>query len=160
VDWLRVGPFMLLHLVCFAPIWVGWSPFAVGFALFMFLSRMFAVTAFYHRYFLAQVVQDLAFHAVRVRRAGKHHHPARADLVGVASPAGITAIPTSRKTRTRRSSTGCSGATWAGSMSKAHFAPRLELVKDLVKFPELRFHRPGSTRWVPLLCGVFALRRR
>jgi stearoyl-CoA desaturase (delta-9 desaturase) len=51
VDWLRILPFIGMHLACFAVIGVGWSPFAVFFALGAYLLRMFAVTAFYHRYF-------------------------------------------------------------------------------------------------------------
>ena len=26
VDWMRCTPFLMLHLVCFGVIWVGWSP--------------------------------------------------------------------------------------------------------------------------------------
>ena len=51
IDWLRVIPFLLLHIACFAVIWVGFSWFALGFALILYFTRMFAVTAFYHRYF-------------------------------------------------------------------------------------------------------------
>ena len=51
VDWLRVIPFIFLHLACIAVIWVGWSPIAVGVAVGLYLVRMFAITGFYHRYF-------------------------------------------------------------------------------------------------------------
>ncbi len=51
VDWLRIIPFILLHLACFSVLWVGASPFAVIFMLLFYLVRMFAITAFYHRYF-------------------------------------------------------------------------------------------------------------
>jgi len=51
VDWARVLPFLVLHLGCLAVLWVGVSPFAVGFALALYLVRAFFVTAFYHRYF-------------------------------------------------------------------------------------------------------------
>ncbi|MGZ8271053.1 MAG: acyl-CoA desaturase, partial [Methylophilus sp.] len=46
IDWLRVIPFVLIHLACFALIWVGWSWFAVTFAVFLYAIRMFAITAF------------------------------------------------------------------------------------------------------------------
>ena len=29
-EWLRVIPFGLVHLTCFAVFWVGWSPVAIG----------------------------------------------------------------------------------------------------------------------------------
>src|SRR5262245_27487349 len=51
VDWLRVVPFILMHLTCFAIFAVGVSTTAVAAAVAMYLLRMFAVTGFYHRYF-------------------------------------------------------------------------------------------------------------
>ena len=51
IDWLRVVPFIGLHLACIGILWVGVSAFAVGVALALYLLRMFAITAFYHRYF-------------------------------------------------------------------------------------------------------------
>lgn len=51
VDWLRCVPFLFLHGACICLLWVGWSPVAVGICLASFWLRMFAITAFYHRYF-------------------------------------------------------------------------------------------------------------
>ena len=51
VDWVRVIPFLGLHLACLGAIWVGFSWFALWTALAMYCVRMFAITAFYHRYF-------------------------------------------------------------------------------------------------------------
>ncbi len=51
VDWVRVLPFVALHGMCLGVLWVGWSWIAVSVALFLYLIRMFAITAFYHRYF-------------------------------------------------------------------------------------------------------------
>lgn len=51
IDWLRVVPFIGLHLACLGVIWVGFSWFALGVAVFLYLARMFAITGFYHRYF-------------------------------------------------------------------------------------------------------------
>jgi stearoyl-CoA desaturase (delta-9 desaturase) len=51
IDWLRVVPFIGVHLMCFGVIWVGFSWFALWVALGLYLIRMFAITAFYHRYF-------------------------------------------------------------------------------------------------------------
>ncbi len=33
IDWWRVLPFVALHIALFALYWVGWSPFAVLFAV-------------------------------------------------------------------------------------------------------------------------------
>ncbi len=51
IDWLRVVPFIAMHVACFAVIWVGVSPVALIVAGALYVLRMFAITAFYHRYF-------------------------------------------------------------------------------------------------------------
>jgi len=51
IDWVRCIPFFLLHAGCLGVLWVGWSPVAVGVAIGLYIVRMFAITAFYHRYF-------------------------------------------------------------------------------------------------------------
>ena len=51
LNWIRIIPFIGLHLACLGVIWVGVSPFAVWFAIGFFVLRMFAITGFYHRYF-------------------------------------------------------------------------------------------------------------
>jgi stearoyl-CoA desaturase (Delta-9 desaturase) len=51
IDWLRVVPFIGLHLACLGVLWVGMSRTALLVALGTYLVRMFAITAFYHRYF-------------------------------------------------------------------------------------------------------------
>jgi stearoyl-CoA desaturase (delta-9 desaturase) len=51
VDWVRIVPFLALHLACGAVLWVGVSPIAVAVAVASYLLRMFAITGFYHRYF-------------------------------------------------------------------------------------------------------------
>lgn len=40
IDWLRVLPFLLLHLACFGVIWTGWSPVAVWTAFGVYLIGM------------------------------------------------------------------------------------------------------------------------
>ncbi len=51
IDWVRILPFIGLHLACLLVFWVGVSPIAVAAFAFSYLLRMFAITAFYHRYF-------------------------------------------------------------------------------------------------------------
>ena len=50
-NWVRVLPFIALHLACLLAFFTGASTFAVVFAAAFFVIRMFAVTGFYHRYF-------------------------------------------------------------------------------------------------------------
>jgi stearoyl-CoA desaturase (delta-9 desaturase) len=42
---------VLIHVICFGALWTGWSWTAVGIAVALYWLRMFAITAFYHRYF-------------------------------------------------------------------------------------------------------------
>lgn len=51
IDWVRVIPFILLHVACISVLWVGFSWFALSFAIALYVVRMFAITGFYHRYF-------------------------------------------------------------------------------------------------------------
>tara|TARA_B110000211_G_scaffold28291_2_gene28637 strand:- start:5677 stop:6675 length:999 start_codon:yes stop_codon:yes gene_type:complete len=50
-NWVRVIPFILLHLACFFAFLTGVSTTAIVVCLASFWLRMFAITAFYHRYF-------------------------------------------------------------------------------------------------------------
>jgi len=51
LDPARCFSLVFLHLGCLGIIWVGWSWFAVILALTLYFTRMFAITAFLHRYF-------------------------------------------------------------------------------------------------------------
>jgi stearoyl-CoA desaturase (Delta-9 desaturase) len=44
-------PFLLVHLVCFAAIWTGVTTEALLVAVLLYIVRMWAITAAYHRYF-------------------------------------------------------------------------------------------------------------
>lgn len=45
------GVFVVFHLGALLPLWVGWSPVALGVALGLYLIRGFGITAGYHRLF-------------------------------------------------------------------------------------------------------------
>lgn len=51
IAWLRVIPFILLHLACLTVFWVGYSTTALLAMVSAYAVRMFAITGFYHRYF-------------------------------------------------------------------------------------------------------------
>lgn len=63
LDWLRVVPFIALHLGCLLILQVGVSVAALSLAGALYALRMFFVTAFYHRYF-----SHRAFRAGRLTR--------------------------------------------------------------------------------------------
>lgn len=136
IDLVRIVPFIALHLACLGVIWVGWSPVAVLTAVALYLVRMFAITAFYHRYFAHRTfetsrVAQFCFAALGASSAQRgplwwaaHHrvHHRRSDLPG---------DPHSPK---------LFGFWWAHCLwflARANFRTRREEIKDLVRFPEL-----------------------
>ena len=138
VDWARILPFVGMHVACLAVFWVGVSAFAVGTAVALYLLRMFAITGFYHRYFSHRTFKtsraaQFAFAvlgASAVQRgpiwwaAHHRHHHAHSDKADdVHSP----------KQR---------GFVWSHMgwfLSRRHFAPDLGRVRDLLRYPELRW---------------------
>ncbi len=138
IDWARVLPFIALHLGCLAVFWTGWSATALLTALALYAVRMFAITGFYHRYFSHKTFRtsramQLAFAilgASAVQRGPlwwasqhRHHHAHADDERDAHSPHRH-------------------GFLWAHLgwfLARENFATRSELVKDLAKYPELRF---------------------
>jgi stearoyl-CoA desaturase (delta-9 desaturase) len=119
-------------------IWVGFSWTALGVAAAFYFLRMFAITGFYHRYF--------SHRTFKTSRAGqflfavwgssaiqkgplwwaahhRHHHRYSDKPNDLHSPSQHGFI--------------WSHVGWI--TSKANFPTRLENVKDLVRYPELRF---------------------
>ena len=138
IDWLRAIPFLLLHIACLAVIWVGWSPVAVAIAVMLYLLRMFAVTAFYHRYFAHRAFRTsrpLQFlfailGASAVQRGPlwwashhRHHHVYSDHEQDEHSPVLRSFL--------------WSHTGWF--LCRRNFAIRERLVRDFIKFPELRF---------------------
>jgi stearoyl-CoA desaturase (delta-9 desaturase) len=157
IDWWRVLPFVLLHLACFAVIWVEWSWFAILFAIVLYAIRMFAITAFYHRYFSHKAFQTSRFGqfifavigSTAVQRgplwwAAHHrsHHINSDELSDAHSPVQH-------------------GFLWSHIgwfLARANFATRLDRVKELAKFPELRFlDRFDIVVPIIFACLIFAL---
>ncbi|MFN0303842.1 MAG: acyl-CoA desaturase [Burkholderiales bacterium] len=138
IDWTRVIPFIAMHVACVAVAWVGWSPTALAVAIALYALRMFAITGFYHRYFSHKAfctsrALQLVFAilgATAIQRGPlwwasqhRHHHAHADDEEDAHSPHRH-------------------GFVWAHMgwfLARENFATRSELVKDLVKFPELRF---------------------
>ncbi|MEM9380846.1 MAG: acyl-CoA desaturase [Planctomycetota bacterium] len=153
IDWGRVVPFILLHLSCLFVFVVGWSWTAIIAAVVMYVVRMFAITAGYHRYFSHRAFRTsragqfcLAVMGASAAQRGplwwaahhRHHHQHSDQPDDIHSP-------------TQR------GFFWSHMgwvLDRANFQTHLERVKDLAKFPELRFLDRFDIL-VPTLLGVF-----
>ncbi len=136
VDWVRVVPFIAVHLACFGVLWVGWSVAAVSVAAGLYIVRMFAITGFYHHYFSHRTyttsrVAQFAFAVLAASSAQRgplwwaaHHrkHHRYAD--------------TERDVHSPRQH----GFWWAHMgwiTAPGNFPTDLEEVKDLTRYPEL-----------------------
>jgi len=138
IEWLRVLPFIGMHLGCLGVIWVGWSPTALWTAAGLYVLRMFAITGFYHRYFSHRSFRasrgvQFAFAllgATAVQRgplwwaAHHRHHHAHSDRDGdVHSPSRHGFLH--------------SHVGWF--LTRRHYEADLGRVRDLLRFPELRW---------------------
>ena len=157
VDWLRVSPFLALHLSCIGVFWTGWSPVVVAVAAALYVVRMFAITGFYHRYFSHRSFKtsrtmQLVFAIVGASAAQRgplwwaaHHREHHADPDGERDP----------HSPSRR------GFLWSHMLwflTPDAFRLRSERVRDLLRFPELRLLDRYDIL-VPLLlaAGLFLL---
>ena len=136
IDWVRVIPFIAMHLACFAVLFTGFSWFAVWVALGLYAIRMFAITGFYHRYFSHKAFRTsrpmqfifAAIGAASVQRgplwwaAHHRHHHRHAD--------------TDADMHSPRHGFFRSHMGWF--LTKRGFATNFGNIPDLVKFPELR----------------------
>jgi stearoyl-CoA desaturase (delta-9 desaturase) len=157
IDWVRNVPFLVMHAACLGIIWVGASWTAVGVAVFLYMTRVLAITGFYHRYFSHRTFRtSRAFQLVMavlgnaaVQRGPmwwaahhRHHHNHSDQDPDLHSPTLRGFL---------MSHTG-----WF--MTRAGFATKTRLVRDWARFAELRFL--DRFDWiVPVLlaAGLFGL---
>ena len=138
VDWARVLPFVLMHAGCLGVLWVGASPVAVGIAASLFALRMFAVTAFYHRYF--------SHRAFRTSRAAQFAFAVLGASAVQRGPLWWASHHRHHHVHSDRPADSHSarehGFLWSHLgwfLARENFAPRLDLVPDLARYPELRW---------------------
>ena len=157
INWLRCLPFIFIHVGCIGVIWTGVSPAAVLACLFLFWLRMFAITAFYHRLFahrsyktsrvwqfIFAVMGNSACQRGPLWWAAHHrkHHKESDQPEDLHSPI--------------QHGFWFSHVGWF--MSEAGFKTDYSVIKDLAKYPELRFLNRFDILVPALFAGfVFAL---
>jgi stearoyl-CoA desaturase (delta-9 desaturase) len=152
VDWLRVIPLILVHVCCLGVLYVGWSTPAVVVAIALYFLRMFAITGWYHRYFSHRTFKTsraLQFFFAVLGNAAmqrgplwwaahhRHHHRHADTEDDLHSP----------KTQ---------GFWWSHLgwlTSRGAFPTNYGEVKDLARYPELRFLDRFDTLVPILLAG-------
>lgn len=138
IDIKRIVPFVLMHLAVIGVFFVGVSSFALWMCFALYFIRMFAITAFYHRYFshknfkTSRVLQFIfAFIGASAAQRGplwwaSHHrvHHATVDSEN---------DPHSPKHK---------GFIWSHMLwflSDKNFSTNEKKIKDFSKFPELKW---------------------
>ena len=152
VDWLRVLPFVLLHLSCLLVLVVGWSWTAVAVAMALYVVRMFAITGFYHRYFSHRSFKTNRFWQFLFAVAGntavqrgplwwaahhRHHHRFADQKADIHSPSQH-------------------GFWWSHVgwiTSRENFPTNKGYVKDWLKYPELVWINRFDTV-IPLVLAI------
>jgi stearoyl-CoA desaturase (delta-9 desaturase) len=138
VEWVRVLPFVLMHVACLGVFVVGWDSSAVIAGAVLYVVRMFAITGFYHRYFSHRTFRTsrgaqfmFAVIGASATQRGplwwaahhrKHHRHADTEL-DVHSP--------------RQHGFWWSHMGWI--TSAANFPTDMHEVRDLARYPELRW---------------------
>jgi len=138
VEWLRISPFIAMHLGCLGVFFTPWHPAAAVTGLLLYLLRMFAITAFYHRYF--------SHRSFRTSRALQFVF---ALIGGMSAQRGALWWAAHHRKHHRRSDTPADvhsprqhGFLWSHMgwfTSRSNYATDLREVGDLARYPELRF---------------------
>jgi stearoyl-CoA desaturase (Delta-9 desaturase) len=149
---LKQGVFWSVHLLCFLVLWTGFSWVALATCFALYFVRMFGITGVYHRYFSHRSYDTsrwfqfmLAFLGATSAQKGpiwwashhRHHHRHSDTPEDNHSPVVY----------------GIYYAHVGWVLSSQFIAPRLELVKDLLRYPELRW----LDKWYmvpPVVLGV------
>jgi len=138
LDWVGAIPFFMVHIVGVLAIFTGISWAAVAMCVFMYYFRMFAITGIYHRYFSHRTYKTsrffqfiMAFWGASAAQQGpiwwaahhRHHHKF-SDLDEDVHSVKLRGFWWSH-------------VGWV--LSKKYNPTNEDVVKDLVKFPELRW---------------------
>jgi len=157
IELLRVLPFIILHLACFAVFWIEFSTVAVMVALILYVLRMFAITGFYHRYFSHKAFKTsrfiqffFAFLGASAAQRGplwwashhRHHHAHSDNPNDPHSP--------------KQHGFFWSHVSWF--LANINVAAKNERVKDLLQYPELKFlDRYDAIAPIVLAISLFGL---
>lgn len=152
INYLRCVPFLLVHAGCLGVIWVGVSPAAVVICMLAFWLRMFAITAFYHRYF-----------SHRSYKANRFWQLCFAILGNTAAQRGPLWWASHHRKHHKHSDSESDihspiahGFWWSHIgwfMSDKGFHTDYSVIKDLARYPELRFLNRFDSL-VPILFAV------
>jgi stearoyl-CoA desaturase (delta-9 desaturase) len=147
IDPLRLGLFISMHLGVLGVLYTGISAVAVIACALLYVSRMFFITGFYHRYFSHRTYKVSRAMQLLIAIAGctagqrgplwwashhRHHHLASDQADDPHTP-----------------NKGMLESHMLWFLKKGNFATRTANVNDLMRFPELRILE--AVHWLPFV---------
>lgn len=137
IDWMRVVPFILLHLSCFFIFIVGFSWTAFTVCITLFAIRMFAITGFYHRYFSHKTFRTSRFVQLLFAMIGATAVQ-RGPLWWAAHHRGHHMHSDTPEDKHSPQEHGFFWSHMGWFLTKSNFVTNTKFVRELIRFPELR----------------------
>lgn len=157
ISWFRCMPFLIVHLACIGIFFTGVSTVAVMVCLGMFWLRMFSITAFYHRFF--------AHRSFKANRAWQFVFAVLGNMASQRGPLWWAAHHRNHHKHSDEEQdlhSPIQHGFWHSHiswfMTEKGFKTDYSVIKDLAKFPELRFlNRFDSLVPIALAISMFLL---
>ena len=137
IDWMRVIPFIILHLSCFMIFFVGFSWTAFVVCMSLFAIRMFAITGFYHRYFSHKTFRTSRFVQCLFAMIGATAVQ-RGPLWWAAHHRGHHMHSDTTEDKHSPKEHGFIWSHMGWFLTKSNFVTNTKLIRELIRFPELR----------------------
>ena len=137
IDWMRVIPFVLLHLSCLLIVIVGFSWTAFIVCIFLFAIRMFAITGFYHRYFSHKTFKTSRFVQLLFAMIGATAVQ-RGPLWWAAHHRGHHINSDTPEDKHSPKEHGFLWSHMGWFLTKSNFVTNTKFIRELIRFPELR----------------------
>ena len=137
IDWMRVIPFIILHLSCFMIFFVGFSWTAFVVCMSLFAIRMFAITGFYHRYFSHKTFRTSRFVQCLFAMIGATAVQ-RGPLWWAAHHRGHHMYSDTTEDKHSPKEHGFIWSHMGWFLTKSNFVTNTKLIRELIRFPELR----------------------
>ena len=137
IDWMRVIPFILLHLSCLLIFVVGFSWIAFIVCISLFAIRMFAITGFYHRYFSHKTFKTSRFVQLLFAMIGATAVQ-RGPLWWAAHHRGHHMHSDTSEDKHSPKEHGFLWSHMGWFLTKSNFVTNTKFIRELIRFPELR----------------------
>ena len=137
IDWLRVIPYIGLHIAVISLFFVGYSHTALIVFIILYALRMFAITGFYHRYFSHKTFRTSRFVQLLFAMIGATAVQ-RGPLWWAAHHRGHHMHSDTPEDKHSPQEHGFFWSHMGWFLTKSNFVTNTKFVRELIRFPELR----------------------